>query len=225
MTAGRLLVFEGAEGAGKSTQIRRLAAWLAGRGVPHRVVREPGGTPVGEEIRRLVLDEPHDLDAATEALLFIASRAEHVAKVVRPALAAGQLVIADRFFLSTYAYQIAGRGLGEETIRAANALATGGLVPDLTLLLESRASEGLARADRRGARDRIERADDAFHDRVAAAFRRYATPEWQRAHPECGPIVAVDASGTPDDVFDRIMVVLSDGWPETFPVLKGSERR
>ena len=225
MTAGRLLVFEGAEGAGKSTQIRRLAALLEERRVPHRVVREPGGTPVGEQLRRLVLDEPYDLDAATEALLFIASRAEHVAKVVRPALAAGELVIADRFFLSTYAYQVGGRGLAEETIRAANALATGGLVPDLTILLLSRVSEGLARADSRGTRDRIERADDAFHHRVVAAFDGYAMESWQRRHPECGPIVAIDGAGTPDAVFDRIMGVLGERWPETFPVLKGSDRR
>lgn len=225
MTGGRLLVFEGPEGAGKTTQIRRLAAFLERTGVSHRVVREPGGTPVGEEIRRLVLDEPYELDAATEALLFIASRAEHVAKVVRPALARGELVIADRFFLSTYAYQIGGRGLGEETIRAANALATGGLVPDLTLLLLSHAAEGLARADRRGARDRIERADDAFHGRVVGAFDAFATDSWQRGHPEAGPVVGIDAGGTPDEVFDRIMAVLGDRWPETFPVLKGSDRR
>ena len=225
MTGGRLLVFEGAEGVGKSTQIRRLAEALDAGQVAHRVVREPGGTPVGEEIRRLVLDAPYDLHAATEALLFMASRAEQVAKVVRPALAAGELVIADRFFLSTYAYQIAGRGLPEETIRAANALATGGLLPDLTILMLSHASEGLARADRRGARDRIERADDAFHERVVAAFDAYATEAWQRGHAECGPIVGVDAAGTPDDVCERIMVVLGERWRETFPVLKGSDRR
>ena len=225
MTAGRLLVFEGAEGAGKSTQIRRLAALLDERRVPHRVVREPGGTPVGEEIRRLLLHAPYDLGAATEALLFMASRAEHVAKVLRPAITAGEVVIADRFFLSTYAYQVGGRRLSEETIRAANALATGGLVPDLTLLVESRASEGLARADRRGARDRMERADDAFHDRVVAAFREYAEESWQRQHPECGPIVAIDGVGTPEEVFDRILTVLEERWPETFPAVKGSDRK
>ena len=225
MSAGRLLVFEGSEGAGKTTQIRRLAAFLEGHGVPHRIVREPGGTAVGEEIRRLVLDEPYDLDPATEALLFIASRAEHVARVVRPAVDRGELVIADRFFLSTYAYQIGGRGLREETIRSANALATGGLVPDLTLLLRSRADEGLARADRRGARDRIERADDAFHGRVVAAFDDFATEAWQRGHPEAGPVVGIDAAGTTDEVFERIMAALAARWPETFPVLKGSDRR
>ena len=223
MGAGRLLVFEGAEGAGKSTQIARLAALLRTREVPHRVVREPGGTAVGEEIRRLLLDPAHDLDAATEALLFIASRAEHVAKVVRPALEEGLLVVSDRFFLSTYAYQIAGRGLAEETIRSANALATGGLVPDLTLLLLHGASEGLARADRRGARDRMEQANDAFHERVAAAFSTFGAESWQRDHEECGPIVAVDAAGTPDQVFDRIVTVIGERWPETFPVFRGSD--
>ncbi len=225
MTAGRLLVFEGPEGAGKSTQIRRLATFLEEHRIPHRVVREPGGTPVGEEIRRLVLDEPYDLDPATEALLFIASRAEHVAKVMRPALARGEMVVADRFFLSTYAYQIGGRGLREETIRAANALATGGLVPDLTLLLRSQAAEGLARADRRGARDRIERAGDAFHGRVVAAFDEFATASWHQGHPEAGPVVGIDAIGSPDEVFERVMAALSERWPETFPVLKGSDRR
>lgn len=225
MTAGRLLVFEGPEGAGKTTQIQRIAAFLESRDTPHRVVREPGGTPVGEEIRRLVLDEPYDLSASTEALLFMASRAEHVAKVVRPAIEQGELVIADRFFLSTYAYQIGGRGLPEETIRAANALATGGLVPDLTLLLVSHAAEGLARADRRGARDRIERADDAFHGRVVAAFDDFASASWQQGHPEAGPVVRIDAAGTLDDVSERIMAALGDRWPETFPALKGSDRR
>ena len=224
MDAGRLLVFEGAEGAGKSTQIVRLAELLRARDVPHLVVREPGGTAVGEQIRRLVLDPAQEMDAATEALLFIASRAEHVVRVVRPALQKGLLVIADRFFLSTYAYQIAGRGLPEEGIRAANALATGGLVPDLTLLLRHRASDGLARADRRGARDRMERADDAFHERVAAAFEQFGATAWQRRHPECGPIVAVDAAGTPDEVFEQLMVTLGERWPETFAVFRGSDR-
>lgn len=224
MTAGRLLVFEGAEGAGKSTQIARLAELLESRNVKHRVVREPGGTAVGEDIRRLLLDPAHDMAPATEALLFIASRAEHVAKVVRPALEAGTLVIADRFFLSTYAYQIAGRGLPEETVRAANALATGGLVPDLTVLLLHHPAEGLARADRRGARDRMEQASDAFHEQVAGAFERFGTAEWQRGHPEAGPLASIDAGGTPDEVFDQVVMTLRARWPETFAVFRGSDR-
>lgn len=224
MTAGRLLVFEGPEGAGKTTQITRLARLLGSRDVPHLIVREPGGTPTGEQIRSLLLDPAGEMVPATETLLFLASRAEHVARVIRPALAEGRLVIADRFFLSTYAYQIAGRGLPNDTVRAANALAIGGLRPDLTLLFLHRAAEGLARADRRGTRDRIERADDAFHDRVAAAFERFATRGWQRDHPESGPIASVDASGTPDAVYEQMLGALAERWPETFPVLRGSDR-
>jgi dTMP kinase len=224
VTAGRLLVFEGPEGAGKTTQITRLAELLHARDVPHRIVREPGGTPVGERIRSLLLDPDGEMVPSTEALLFLASRAEHVARVIRPALAEGRLVIADRFFLSTYAYQIAGRGLPEDAVRAANALAVGDLRPDLTLLFLHRAADGLARADRRGKRDRMERADHAFHERVGAAFERFATRAWQRDHPESGTIASVDASGTPDAVYEQMLGVLAERWPETFPTLRGSDR-
>ena len=224
MTAGRLLIVEGPEGAGKTTQIARLSERLASSDIPHLVVREPGGTPIGERIRSMLLDPSGEMDPTTETLLFLASRAEHVARVIRPALAAGRLVIADRFFLSTYAYQIAGRGLPEDIVRAANALAIGLLRPDLTLLFLHRAAEGLARADRRGARDRMERADNAFHERVAAAFERFGTAAWQRAHPESGPVATIDASGTPDAVFDAMVRALTDRWPETFPVSRGSDQ-
>jgi len=224
VTTGRLLVFEGPEGAGKTTQIARLAELLESGDLPHLVVREPGGTPTGERIRSLLLDPAGDMVPTTETLLFLASRAEHVARVIRPALTAGRLVIADRFFLSTYAYQIAGRGLPEDTVRAANALAIGGLRPDLTLLFLHRAADGLARTDRRGARDRMERADDAFHERVAAAFDQFATRGWQRDHPESGPIASVDASGTPDAVYDQMLGTLAERWPETFPVPRGFDR-
>ena len=217
MGAGRLLVLEGAEGAGKSTQIAMLAHDLRARGVPHLLVREPGGTPVGERIRETLLDPAHEVGGVAEALLFLASRAELVSSVIRPALDEGRLVIADRFFLSTYAYQIGGRGLPEEPVRAANALATGGLIPDLTIVLRHRSADGLARADRRGSRDRIERAPDAFHAAVEAAFDRFADPRWQAGHPECGPILAIDGEGAPDAVFERVRTALENRWPETFP--------
>jgi dTMP kinase len=201
---GRLLVFEGVEGAGKTTQVRRLAAWLAARGQAAVTVREPGQTPVGEGIRALLLHDTDEMAPRAEALLYLASRAELVERVVRPALAAGTVVVADRFFLSTYAYQGAGRGLPLAELRAANAMATGGLVPDLTLLLDLAPADGLARAARRGAADRIERASADFHARVAAAFAESATPAWQAAHPEAGPIAVVDARGTEDEVFARV---------------------
>lgn len=212
-----LIVLEGAEGVGKSTQLRRLAEWLESRGATVVAVREPGGTIVGDEIRRILLDPASDITPHTEALLFMASRAQLVERVVRPALAQGDAVLIDRFFLSTYAYQVAGRGLPEEEIRAANSVATGGLVPDLTLLLELPEGEGMARAARRGERDRMERAADEFHRRVGDAFAGFAAPDWQRAHPECGPIVTVDGTGSEEDVFARLRGEIERRWPSSSP--------
>lgn len=218
MTSGRgkLIVLEGAEGVGKTTQIRRLGETLSARGIEHLMVREPGGTTVGDAIRRLLLDPGPELSPRTEALLFMASRAELVDDVVRPALARGVVVVADRFFLSTYAYQIAGRRLAESEVSAANRFATGGLIPDLTMLLRLSVSAALARTDSRGLRDRIESADDDFHHRVAAAFDGFLEHEWQRSNPECGPVVAVDAAASVDEVAAAVIGVLDSRWPETF---------
>lgn len=210
------MVVEGPEGAGKTTQLARLAAWLTERGVPSHVVREPGTSPVGQEIRRLVLDPAYDVAARTEALLFMAARAELAASELRPRLEAGQLVLADRFFLSTYAYQIHGRGLPEADIVAANRFATEGLVPDLTLLLQLPSATGLERARRRSSHDRMEQAGADFHDRVAAAFAGFAEPDWQATHPECGPIVAVRADGSESEVFGEMLTVLAAHWPDVF---------
>jgi len=209
MARGVLVVFEGAEGAGKTTQLRRLEQWLRVHGVAVTALREPGGTRAGERIRELLLDPSGELSPATEALLFMASRAELVASCVRPALERGEVVLLDRFFLSTYAYQVDGRGLPEAAIRGANQLAVQGLVPDITLLLDLATDAGMARADARGARDRMERAGDAFHERVGLAFRTFLSSEWQQAHPECGRIVRVDAAGTEDAVFDRVREALA----------------
>lgn len=220
--SGKLIVFEGAEGVGKTTQIRHLGRTLAARGFGYIDVREPGGTPVGNQIRRLVLDPGPEIGTRTEALLFMASRAELVDRLVRPALERGEFVIADRFFLSTYAYQIAGRGLSEDEVTSANRFATGGLVPDLTILLRLSVDAALARADSRGSRDRIEAADDDFHHRVAAAFDLFADPVWQRRHPEAGPVVAVDAAGSEEAVAAAVMRLLERTWPETFRPTVGS---
>jgi len=211
--AGRLIVLEGPEGAGKSTQLLRLAGWLGAHGPAPRVVREPGTSAVGQEIRRLLLDPAHEIAPGAEALLFLAARAQLVAEELAPALARGETVLADRFFLSTYAYQIAGRGLPEREVVDANRLATGGLVPDLTLLLTVPPDVGLARAAGRGAHDRMERAGSAFHARVADAFARFATPAWQAEHPEAGPIVRVDGTAEPDAVFDAVRRAVAARWP------------
>jgi dTMP kinase len=223
MARGVLIVFEGPEGAGKSTQLRLLADWLGQRGHDVVAVREPGGTVVGDEIRRIVLDPASDIVPRAEALLFMASRAQLVEREIRPALEGGSIVLVDRFFLSTYAYQGDGRGLAEDDLRAANRMATSGLVPDRTLLLTLPIEEGLARAVQRGERDRMERAELAFHERVSAAFARFAAPTWQRAHPECGPIEIIDAAGTESEVFDKVMIALHAHWPETFPSLSAAE--
>lgn len=221
---GRLIVFEGGEGSGKSTQLRLLAESLASAGIAHRCLREPGGTTLGTEVRRLLLEREWEMDARAEALLFMASRAQLVARELRPALAAGEHVLLDRFFLSTYAYQIGGRGLPEHEVRAANALATAGLVPDLTLLLTFPVADGLARAAERSmAHDRMEREGEGFHQRVAGAFEEFARPEWQRAHPECGPIVSLEAVGSERDVARRVRQALEARWPGTFPVIDASQ--
>ncbi len=213
---GRLVVIEGPEGAGKTTQLARLTEWAAARGRRLRVVREPGTSPVGREIRRLVLDPQYDVAARTEALLFMAARAELVATELLPRLEAGEIVFADRFFLSTYAYQIHGRGLPEADIVAANRFATQGLVPHLTLLLRLPPAMGLERARRRSSHDRMEQAGGGFHERVAAAFASFAEPAWQASHPECGPIVPLSAEGGEDEVFAALLGVLADRMPATF---------
>lgn len=220
MGRGRLIVLEGAEGAGKTTQIRLLAERLTNAGLPCVAVREPGGTPVGDDIREILLHPEQEITAATEALLFMASRAELIAREILPSIVEGQVVLVDRFFLSTYAYQIFGRGLPEEEIRAANRLATVGLVPDMTLMLDVPATQGLSRADARGARDRMERADDEFHQRVANAFRQFADPNWQHSHPECGPIKLIDGTGDEEIVHQRIVAALTAAFPEPFGALK-----
>ena len=217
---GKLIVLEGAEGAGKTTQIRLLAERLTVGGIQCVAVREPGGTPVGDDIREILLQPEQEITPGTEALLFMASRAELVSREIVPSLQKGMVVLVDRFFLSTYAYQIFGRGLPEPEIRAANRLATAGLVPDLTLLFDLSAAEGLARADSRGARDRMERADDAFHQRVGNAFREFAKSSWQHSHPECGPIKLIEATGDERTVHQRVMAALAGTFPQPFAALK-----
>jgi dTMP kinase len=221
---GRLIVFEGGEGSGKSTQLRLLADALAAASIEHRCLREPGGTELGEEVRHLLLEREWKVVPRAEALLFMASRAQLVEREMRPALDRGEVVLLDRFFLSTYAYQIGGHGLPEAEVRAANGLATGGLVPDVTLLLTFPAAQGLARAaERSSAHDRIEWMGEPFHERVADAFVSFATAAWQRAHPECGPIVSIEGTGSERDVARRVRETLSARWPGTFPDLEASD--
>lgn len=168
---GRLVAFEGGEGSGKSTQVARLAATL-GRNV--FVTRQPGGTPVGQIIRGLLLDPLQHISDRAEALLYAADRAQHVDEVIRPALTAGATVICDRWVDSSIAYQAYGRGMDPAWIGDLSRWATGGLVPDLTILLDIPAAVGLERAGRRGAADRLEQAGAAFHRRVRSAYLELA---------------------------------------------------
>lgn len=169
---GRFITFEGAEGVGKTTQLARAAAHLRARGIELLVTREPGGTPLAERIRALVLEPGQGpLDPTTELLLMFAARASHVAEVVRPALAAGRCVLCDRFTDATEAYQGAGRGMNLDWIRALAGIAHPGLEPDLTIVFDVPATVANARLAARGARkDRIEAEDPVFFQRVRAAY-------------------------------------------------------
>jgi dTMP kinase len=213
--SGRLIVLEGADGVGKTTQVERLVAHLGQNGLPAVALREPGGTPLGERIRSLLLDLPGgEVNDRAELLLFLAARAQIAPEVARE-LSAGRTVVLDRFFLSTYAYQIAGRGLPEDDVRRINQFATLGRTPDLTIVLSMPPKEALGRKlshplplqDVRG--DRIERSGIDFYERVGAAFGMFLTKGWQREHPECGRIVGIDARGRPDEVAERVWSVVA----------------
>ena len=171
MSHGLFLVIEGPEGAGKSTLANALARRMREQGVDPVTVREPGGTPAAERIRECFLDPAVRFDPTTELLYIAAARAHLVQDVIRPALAAGRVVLSDRFDLSTHAYQGAGRGLDPRTIAAVNDVATGGLRPALTLVLDIPAEVGRSRQQAAGkAHDRLEREDPGFHERVTQAY-------------------------------------------------------
>lgn len=192
---GRFITLEGPEGSGKTTAARHLAEWLRERGVATVLTHEPGGTPLGEEIRRLVLHlrgVSDDLDPRTDALLYAASRAQHVARVIRPALSRGEWVVCARFVDSSLAYQGYAYGNDLTEMRRLQAFATGGLVPDLTILVDVPVEIGLRRK-RRDAWNRFENAEDlAFHGRVRDGYHSLAAAEPERYR-------VVDGSGSVAD--------------------------
>jgi dTMP kinase len=208
VAAGRLITVEGLDGAGKTTLIGALAGALHERGREVLVLREPGGVALSERIRALVKDPSLTIDPRAEALLYAAARAQLVAEQLRPLLADGRWVVLDRFVDSSLAYQGAGRELGVEEVRALNLFATGGVRPDRTLLLRIDPAAGLARVAGRGEdADRLEREEDRFFDRVAAAYDALAA-----ADP--GRVAVIDASRDPRAVLEdavRALEPLLDG--------------
>ncbi len=197
---GTFVVFEGVEGAGKGTQIRLVEEWLESQGSEVLMTREPGGTEVGERLRALLLD--HDtghIEPRTEALLFAAARAQHVASVIRPALAEGKVVVCDRYIDSSVAYQGWGRGLGEQDVLTLNVWATQGLFPDLVLLLHLEPEVGLLRSLEEP--DRIEMESGDFHAKVSNAYLKIA-----EEHPE--RFVVIDANAPPETVHERVKEAL-----------------
>ncbi|MGZ6993751.1 MAG: dTMP kinase [Acidimicrobiia bacterium] len=197
---GRFVVLEGGDGSGKSTQVPRLADWLRGHfSIEVVVTREPGGTRLGGALRALVLEGEDSVDPVAEALLMAADRAQHVAEVIRPALARGAWVLSDRHVPSSLVYQGIVRGLGVEAIETVNTWATGGLTPDLVVVLD--VSDDIAAGRRPGAPDRLEREGEDFHAGVRAAYRDLAL--------ERGWCV-VDGSGSPETVADRVTAAVTD---------------
>jgi dTMP kinase len=207
VTRGHFITLEGGEGVGKSTQVKALAQALLKRGIDVLVTREPGGSEGAEKIRELLLEGSMERwGARAEVLLFAAARADHVDKVIRPALEDGRWVICDRFADSSLAYQGGAGGLGIEAVRSINVMAVADVFPDRTLVLT--VDEGGARARQRdgGAGDRIGGRDHDYHRKVEAAFRIIAAEEPERVR-------LIDASGTPEEVTDRLIEAIGDLLP------------
>lgn len=206
---GCFIVLDGVEGAGKTTQIPRLAAWLASRGKNVITTVEPGGTSIGRQIRAVLLDPANAaMSATTELLLYNAARAQHVSEVILPALESGAFVVCDRYSDSTMAYQGYARGLDRGMIGALDGISTGGLKPDLTIILDLPVEAGRERNANAGKSDRLELESAVFHQRVREGFHAIAA---QGDH-----AVIVPADGAPEDVHERIVSAVSERlclWP------------
>lgn len=199
---GRFVTLEGIEGVGKSTNLDFVAAHLRAAGLPVVVTREPGGTPAGEELRSLLLRPDMTIDGVTEILMVFAARAAHIEQVIEPALAAGKWVVCDRFTDATYAYQGAGRGIADTMIRQLEELVQGGLKPDLTLLLDVPLEISSGRQQGRDERDRFEREESAFFERVRRRYLELAAREPER-------IRLIDASRSLPDVQRKLAAALA----------------
>jgi dTMP kinase len=203
---GKFITIEGGEGVGKTTNIAFIKAWLEQRGISYIATREPGGTPYGEKIRTLLLEhQDEDLDATAELLLIFAARAQHLARVIKPALARGTWVLCDRFTDATYAYQGGGRQLGLERVAALEEYVQGDLRPDLTLVLDLDPSQGMSRASERGRLDRFEVEAADFFQRVRQTYLELAARDPRR-------YAVVDAS----QPLDRVQLAIAQVFQRTF---------
>ena len=201
MSLGRLIVFEGIEGAGKTTQIQQAYQWLSSAlSRPVLLTREPGGTPLGERLREVLLGDMA-ISSTAELLLYAADRAQHIENFIKPALAEGKIVLCDRFTDSTIAYQGYGRGLSLLIIDQLNQIATQTVQSDLTLWLDVEVETGLERMRQRGKADRMERADIQFHRRVQQGFATLAQTDGN-------PMVRIDANVSESQVWERVCSVL-----------------
>lgn len=206
MQRGAFITLEGGEGAGKSTQLAAVRQWVQDAGHAVLVTREPGGTELGERIRQVLLDARGTMTPETETLLMFAARAEHVARVIRPALAQGKWVVCDRFTDATYAYQGGGRGLASARIALLEDWVQGDLRPDLTLVLDVPVDVGLSRVGQRGALDRFEQESHQFFDRVRNAYHAAAKREPERVR-------LIDAAATQAEVSSHIRGILDERFP------------
>lgn len=202
MRRGLFITFEGGDGSGKSTQIDKLCTYLKEKDIDFILSREPGGTPIGEKIREIILDNDNDeMEALTEAYLYAASRAQHVAQVIRPALEEGKLVICDRFVDSSIAYQGYARNLGE-CVEKINSYAVGDCIPDITFLMKLPPSVGRERINSRKI-DRIECEKLEFHEKVYEGYEKLERDNRDR-------VFGIDASMDIDDIFDKIVSVIEE---------------
>lgn len=201
---GRFVTVEGIDGAGKSTHLDAIEAWLRAQGRVVLRTREPGGTPLGEALRDLVLSQP--MDALTEALIVFAARRDHLQRVIEPALARGEVVLCDRFTDATFAYQGGGRGLGLEVLNPLETWVQQGRQPDLTLVFDLPARVAAERRAAARSPDRFEAEDEAFFDRVRAGYRR-------RAEQAAGRFAVIDAGGTRDRVWAQVEQSLAERGP------------
>ena len=204
MAQGFLIAFEGPEGSGKSTQIRRLTRRLEEVGRDFVVTKEPGGTPAGDAVREVLLNPDFRIDPLPEFLLYSASRAQHVGEVIQPALNAGKLVVSDRFAGASVAYQGYGRGLDLSFIRTLSERVTNNIRPNLTLLLDIEPGRGLERVAKRGQKDRLERADLSFHQEVRKGFLEQAK--------EDGSWVVLNAEQSEEVLAEEVWNAVSDAF-------------